>query len=72
MVKNIYYYVPKNDTVKYECIIINDNISQKRCTEVNDGIIEYEIKMVKIRYNKGEIEYELNVLPEEIKSKLRM
>ena len=66
MVKNMYYYIPKNDTEKYECIIINDNISQKRCAEVNDGIIEYEIKMVKIRYNKGETEYELNVLPKEI------
>tara|TARA_B100001093_G_C26074970_1_gene696181 strand:+ start:90 stop:308 length:219 start_codon:yes stop_codon:yes gene_type:complete len=66
MVKNMYYYIPKNNTEKYECVVINDNIKQKRCAEVNDGILEYEIKMIKIKYNKGENTYELDVLPEEI------
>ena len=72
MVKNMHYYIPKNKQEKYECFIINDNISQKKCVEVNDGILEYEIKMIKIKYNKGENTYELDVLPEEIEYKSRM
>ena len=35
-------------------------------------ILEYEIKMIKIKYNKGENTYELDVLPEEIEYKSRM
>ena len=63
------YYLSKNDKKKYECIIVDDNIIQKKCAEVNDGIIEYEIKMIKIRYNKEETTYELDVLPKEIEYK---
>ena len=66
MVKNMYYYAPKNDQAKYECVVIDDNIIQKRCAEVNDGILEYEIRMVKIRYSKGESVYVSDVLPKEV------
>ena len=68
----MYYYSPKNDSNKYECSIINDNVSKKKYVEVNDGLLEYVIKMIKIAYNKGENIIELDVLPEEIEYKSKI
>ena len=66
MYKKVYYYSPKQETTKYRCIILDENIKKKNYTEINDGILEYTIKMKKIRYNKDEITYVKDVLPEEI------
>ena len=54
MYKKVYYYSPKQETTKYRCIILDENIEKKNYTEINDGILEYTQKMKKIRYNKDE------------------
>lgn len=66
MYKKVYYYLPKHESTKYRCIILDENIKKKNYTEVNDGILEYTIKMKKIKYKKDEFTYVKDVLPEEI------